>query len=257
MTYISDLLDSLRWDFGDGTFELQTSNIGTGSANHTYANPGTYTVTLEQWGVENFPDNTTPFHCTYAHENVIYDQFTDSMCGGEFLMHTSGNTVTFSNTSVIHAPSFSSHSTESLWDFGNGMHGMYLNRLYDVSYAPGTYTACLYYAGFSFNNNGYLYDCATCQTFTIGNTTGIEEGQATGLQLFPNPTNGDLHLAGIPADQLTDLRMYDLLGHMYAIDWQQQSDGSVVLATEKLSKGMYMLHCQAAGAERKIAFVKL
>ncbi|WP_343633477.1 T9SS type A sorting domain-containing protein [Fluviicola sp.] len=248
MTYSTDELDSLHWNFGDGTTSTQL-NPGTGSGNHQYASPGIYTVTLEQWGKAN----GVPFHCIYSAPNEIYDYTTDSLCGGDFLTHINGNTVTFSNTSLIHSPSFSSHSSELLWDFGNGSHGIYLNRLYDVSYNPGTYTACLYYAGFSFNDGGYMYDCSTCKTFTIG-TAGLDSPGNRIVNLFPNPAT---HALTIPdAQDIDQIEVYSVTGEKQNIQWRTGENGSIRVSVESLESGLYFLYTSGNNITGRTSFVK-
>lgn len=256
-TYGSDLLDSLYWDFGDGETYKQTSDVGTGAAVHTYSAPGTYTVTLERWGVKDFPQNTTPLHCTFSLENVIYDHFTDSMCGGDFLTFTQGNTVTFSNRSVIHAPAFNSHSTEPLWDFGNGTQGIFINRIYEVTYEPGTYTACLYYNGFSFNDGGYFYDCETCKTFTVGPAQGLEELSAGSFSLYPNPSATTIELTSTERMGIGDITLLDGSGRSFPVTASTSTGLTLRLNVEELAPGTYWVRVRTANAVKTLPFVKL
>jgi hypothetical protein len=255
MTYDTDLLDSLRWSFGDGTIVTQTENVGSGSGNHTYSAPGTYTVTLEQWGRENVTTNSMPFYCSHSADIVIYDEFQDEVCGGDFLIGINGNVVTFSNTSSIQAPSFSSHPDHTLWEFGNGSAGIYLNRLYDVYFNDGTYTACLYYSGFSFNDGGYMFDCETCKTFTVGaSMAAITGNAAASVKLFPNPSAGEVTLE--TDDELQNIAVTDLSGKIFGTEWRR--DGNrYTLGTGSLAAGIYMISCEGSGGESRIRFVKL
>ena len=248
LTYATDQLDSLHCNFGDGVSITQT-NPGSGSASHQYASDGNYTVTLEQWGKAN----GVPFHCIYSAPNVVYDYTTDSLCGGDFLTQVNGNTVTFSNTSLIHSPSFSSHPSEPLWDFGNGTQGTFLNRIYDVSYNPGTYTACLYYSGYSFNNGGYMYNCSTCKTFTIG-TAGLDSPENRMLNLFPNPATHVLTIAD--AQDIDQLEVYSIQGEKQAVSWQAEENGSIRVSIEPLANGLYFLHTKGNNMSGRTSFVK-
>ncbi|WP_343604726.1 T9SS type A sorting domain-containing protein [Fluviicola sp.] len=248
LTYPNDLLDSLHWDFGDGV-SAQNTNPGTGSASHQYASPGNYTVTLEQWG----KSSGVPFHCVYSSVNVVYDHFTDSLCGGDFLMHTNGNVVTFSNTSLIHSPSFSSHPSEPLWDFGNGTSGTFINRIYDVNYNPGTYTACLYYSGYSFNDGGYMYNCSTCKTFTIG-TNAVATYGTVSLEIFPNPAAEKLTIRS--AQEIDAVEVYSVRGEKQAINWETNGDQSISISLQQLGSGMYYVQTKSNESIGRIAFVK-
>ena len=236
MTYASDLLDSLRRDFGAGTIITQTTNIGIGSIVHDYAAAGSYTVTLEQWGVENIPANPTPFYCTWSNTNEVYNTFTDSLCGGSFLTLISGNTVTFSNTSVIHAPGFNSHTTEPLWDFGNGVEGGFINRINQVTYSPGAYIACLYYGGFSFNDGGYFYDCETCSTFTVGQSLDLRQIEKFQPVIYPNPAEGDIIVRFNGDIKISQIDVNDLTGRPFEISVLKMDDHSVKLSTTQLAR---------------------
>lgn len=257
LTYGSDLLDSLYWDFGDGQTLLQTGNIGTGSASHDYAGPGTYTVTLERWGQYDFPQNTTPVHCTHSITNVIYDHFTDSLCGGDFLTAVEGSKVTFSNRSVLYSPGFYQHSTQpALWDFGNGQQGIFLNRIYAVNYAPGTYTACLYYMGMSFNEDVDLFDCETCNTFTVGIAQGVEE-QSEGevLSLYPNPATSWVSVAGGLLAP-TGITLLDQLGRSYPIPLLAHGGNELRVDVQGLAPGSYYLRLIGRAGARVLPFIK-
>ncbi len=255
-TFGSDLLDSLLWDFGDGQTYKQTSDVGTGAANHTYAAAGTYTVTLERWGVKDFPMNTTPLHCVFSLQNTVYEAApAEDICGGDFLTTIQGSTVTFSDRSVIQAPAFNAHSTQPLWDFGNGQQGVFINRIYEVTYAPGTYTACLYYGGFSFNDGGHLFDCSTCNTFTIGDV-GMAEDERVLLRLFPVPTTGSLELVGGRLIDRADVLITDAAGRTM-ITARNLTGDRLRFDTASLGAGTYFLRVSSGGGVRTLPFVKL
>jgi hypothetical protein len=256
MTYADENLDSLFWDFGDGVVQWQTANVGTGVAQHEYAAPGTYTVTLERWGTRGVFEDAVPFYCITSQTNVVYAQPTDSLCGGDFLITMDGNLVTFSNRSLIHAPSFNSHSTQPLWDFGNGQQGGFLNRIYDVQYEPGTYTACLYYGGFSFNNGGYLYDCATCSTFTVGSAQSVVERTGNSFSLHPNPAAAWVELSGTQPIDAADVRLYDQLGRTLPLAVPAHSGTGLRMDVSALAAGSYYLRVQDGGDVRMLPFRK-
>lgn len=256
LTYATDQLDSLRWDFGDGTTLWQTENVGTGSAGHTYAAPGTYTVTLERWGVRNFPQDPMPLHCTHSITNVVYDDFVDD-CGGDFLTLVDGNVVTFANRSVMQGSGFLAHSSEPLWDFGNGQQGNFLNRIYDVVYAPGTYTACLYYGGWSFVSKEPMYDCETCTTFTIGGATAVAEADAAaGLQLYPNPAGSWLAVRGEAVPAGAEVVVLDGLGRQQRAGVMERGPEGLRVALDGLAPGAYLLQLRTATDVRTLPFAK-
>lgn len=255
-TYDDDQLDSLLWDFGDGETYFQNSDVGSGAAAHTYAAAGTYTVTLERWGAKNAPFDPVPLHCVFSLENVVYDEPTDSMCGGDFLTFINGNNVTFSNQSVIHAPSFNSHSTEPLWDFGNGQYGIFINRIHKVNYAPGTYTACLNYGGFSFNNGGYLYDCETCSTFTVTGDVGLNELPLGSLRAHPNPATSFVELDAVDPISVSDVALLDATGRTYVLP-RSTLPGKLRFDVSALASGIYYISVRSAGDMRTIPFIKL
>ena len=150
--------DSIRWSFGDGTFSNQVN------PNHTYAQPGTYTVCLR---IIKRNANGTLTNCIKekCYSIVIapfvnpctlvanYTWYRDS------LPTVALYTYHFTNTSSPLA------ATDSIrWSFGDGTFSNQVNP--NHTYAqPGTYTVCLRII--KRNANGTLTTCVKEKCYTI------------------------------------------------------------------------------------------
>ena len=150
--------DSIRWSFGDGTFSNQVN------PNHTYAQPGTYTVCLR---IIKRNANGTLTNCIKekCYSIVIapfinpctlvanYTWYRDS------LPNVAANTIHFINTSAPVA------STDSIrWTFGDGTFSSQLNPTHVYAQA-GTYIVCLRIIKRS--ANGALTNCIKEKCYTI------------------------------------------------------------------------------------------
>lgn len=248
------IVDSARWDYGDATIEKKYSPNINGA--HNYTNAGTYFVTLEQWG-RSYPSGTETFHCTYTDTNFVFSNPTDSLCGGDFkVVHMGSDTVVFSNTSLIHAPSFSSHPlhTNADWDFGNGStFANTLNDAYSIVYAPGTYNVCLYYSGFSFNNGGYMYNCETCKKVTVA-PTSVNDFNKIKFILSPNPASTNLTVqSNIPVSEIR-YEIVDITGNKQVISSFQTSEYHTQFNTSNLLSGTYLLNATVNGSVKTVLF---
>lgn len=113
---------SLSWDFGDGS----SSNLV--NPNHTYTNPGDYTVILTAsgpGGVDSEQKNNL-IHVDYA---LPIADFTADVTSG-----TAPLSVQFTNTST--------NATSYLWEFGDGGTSALASPSHTFT-SPGTYTVTL------------------------------------------------------------------------------------------------------------------
>jgi hypothetical protein len=149
------------WSFGDGT---SAGNIAT--TNHTYANPGVYTVTL-----------TTTFNgmtCTTTYTvNYQNTSFNCAALVASFTKTQNNLSVTFNNTSSVVNNTNPVISRVSDWTFGDG--GVANNTYSSVSHtyaSAGTYTVRLInkYVDSANANTVYCRDTAY-QTLTVTGTT--------------------------------------------------------------------------------------
>jgi len=151
------------WSFGDGT---SAGNVAT--TNHTYANPGVYTVTL----------TTTLNGMTCSTTYTVNYQNTSFNCAAlvaSFTKTQNNLSVTFNNTSSVVNNTNPVISRVSDWTFGDG--GVANNTYSSVSHtyaSAGTYTVRLInrYVDSSNANTVYCRDTAY-QTVTVtGGPTG-------------------------------------------------------------------------------------
>jgi PKD repeat protein len=122
---------SYFWYFGDG-------NTGTGATtSHTYAATGTYTITLVA------TNTTIPCSYTNTMQVFVYVAPPPLNCGtlkASFTTSTSGNVVTFTNTSNVASGAY---QTIGSWDYGDGNTGSGYNTPSHTYTAIGTYTVKL------------------------------------------------------------------------------------------------------------------
>jgi len=121
--------DSVRWTFGDGTSSNQYST------NHTYAQPGTYTVCLR---MQKRNANGTLSNCVSEKCQAITVQ---SSCNFQatwtwHLDSANVKKVYFNNSTVIPV------SGSALWTFGDGTSATTWNAVHEYA-NPGRYYVCL------------------------------------------------------------------------------------------------------------------
>jgi hypothetical protein len=248
----TEVLDSLHWNFGDGTTAINL-NPGSGTATHNYATSGTHIVTLEQWG----HDIATPaniFHCIYSSNIITYDVPLDSMCEGNFGMMYNGNVVTFVHESQIHSNGFLAYPNQPLWDFGNGTSAPFLNKIYEVQYSPGIYNACLYYMGFSLFGLGYTFLCKTCKKVEIF-PTDVSNHQTINFSISPNPVSNELLLKS--NEKLSDYRfaICNTIGQsIKAISFKKTND-EIKFNVSDLPSGIYYLKINTSKYSKSLSFV--
>ena len=152
--------DSIRWTFGDGTESYQVS------PNHTYAQPGTYTVCLR---VQKRNANGTLSDCIRetCHTIVVQNHTPCTLVANyyAYLDTTASTPLTyhFENTSVP------LNNTDSVrWTFGDGTASNQVSPNHTYTHS-GTYTVCLRVQKRS--PNGPLTDCIReiCHSITILN----------------------------------------------------------------------------------------
>lgn len=119
------------WYYGDG-------NTGTGSpSSHTYTTTGTYTVTLVA------TNTSVPCSYTNSMQVFVYVAPPPLNCGtlkAAFTTNTSGNVVTFTNSSNVASGAY---QTIANWDYGDGNTYTGYNSPAHAYTAVGTYTVKL------------------------------------------------------------------------------------------------------------------
>ncbi len=178
--------DSVRWTFGDGT----SSNLR--SPDHTYAQPGTYTVCLrmQKRGPAGIVINCVSEICKTV---VVYPTCT---LVADFTWHadqTIAQKIFFTNTS---APITSSDSIR--WTFGDGTSSNVVSP--DHTYTqPGTYTVCLRVQ--KRNTSSGLYNCVReiCKTVVVQPTCNFQANYSWRLDSVNTKKVYFTNLTNIPA----------------------------------------------------------
>lgn len=162
------------WDFGDGSTSPQEN------PSHTYNSPGTYDVTLYAFGVSGNVSTSTP------NQVAVYPTPTANFLAFPINQAHGSDSIQFTDNSF--------DATSWLWNFGDPASGVN-----DTSSLPAPIH---WYA----NNGTYNVTLVVTNTFgckdsvSKNNLFGVNVGIAeqnqpiTGLQVYPNPTNGNLNL---------------------------------------------------------------
>lgn len=137
------------WNFGDGSPIVQSMN-----AQHTYAQPGVYTVCLYLFNQNIQCYDTICKPVTVGNPNTN--------CTASFIYTVNGNTVTFNNTST---PGLNTNSY--FWTFGDGTTATGINPTHTYN-TPGTYQVCLTVIGTNSNCTN-----SVCHTIVIGQNTSL------------------------------------------------------------------------------------
>ncbi len=146
--------DSIRWTFGDGSSSNQVS------PNHTYLQPGNYTVCLR---VQQRNNNGTLTSCVreICHTVVVLYPATCNLVANFTSTLVSANVYHFNNTTS------NLSATDSIrWSFGDGSSSNILNPTHTYT-QPGTYNVCLRVQ--KRNSIGTLSTCVSdiCHTIVI------------------------------------------------------------------------------------------
>lgn len=203
------------WDMGDGTV-YQTQNV-----THTYAGPGNYNACLTS---TNDCGSSTVCQTVTVNCDIPVAAFISAANFG---------TVSFVDQSTF-TPSL------WLWDFGDGTTSTLQNPTH-VFQSNGNYVVCLSAGNTCGSNN-------TCDTVNI-TVVGIEEpafGQS--LELYPNPTNGQVFVK-LQLPEALDLRVsiVDLLGREVRSYEELNVSGTYQreFNLSNLGKGIYMLRIES------------
>ncbi len=169
---------SWLWDFGDGNTSTEQNPT------HTYAEPGTYTVCL----------------------TVANDAGEDIFC--QTLMVVFPPEAAFSFTIDMATVTFTDMSsndpTSWMWDFGDGNTSTEQNPTHTYT-ASGDYEVCLTAA----NSAGEDTFCDSVSVIISSLTEAFAHLQ---LEVFPNPTAGQLHVRLLGNAQPMQLLVHDALG---------------------------------------------
>jgi Secretion system C-terminal sorting domain len=257
--YANDVLDSMKIYWGDGTNFVQIGSA-TGQFSHTYPQAtNNYMVKMELWGKDPI-NQADSFHCSFTDTVHIVNAPTADTCSIDWREEWNGNTLSVSNTSHIYSSSYLQYKDPngmalSLWDFGNGTLGAFANRIHDIEYAPGTYLICHRVGGFSFNNNGYIFNCNTCKQVSLF-ATDIKDEVPLMISLSPNPANSFCDLSSSQSIQDAKIQITDLFGHVIEPEIRNTSNFNKRIITSSLPSGIYLITMSNNGVRVNSKFVK-
>jgi hypothetical protein len=152
--------------------------------------------------------------------------------GSAFTYSAAGFSVSFSDLSY--------GATSWYWDFGDGNSATTQSPV-NVYAVPGTYSVCL--TAWNYCDTAYF-----CDSLTVSATTSIDEENALQVSIFPNPSDGAIHIRFNSAGndkvlcKLTDIAGKEL--YSSAIRPVIKGLNLLDLDISTLSKGMYLLEME-------------
>lgn len=203
------------WDFGDGN----TATVQNPS--HSYSLPGSYTVcltTTNACGSDSSCSSVT-VNCAAPVSNWSFT--------------SQGGGLTYSFTDL----STSTGATSYTWTFGDGNTSTQQNPFHTYA-VSGSYTVCL----------SVTDQCASdsmCMPLVV---VGVEDPVANAIEVFPNPTQGDL-MYNIQLDfpEALELALHNSLGQVvFRKSLGEVSQGQGRLDIGHLAEGLYYLRVKGA-----------
>lgn len=233
---------SIFWDFGDG-------NTSTSIApQHTYANPGLYTVCLNIMDSANFCYST---YCGLINAGIVIID----PCSAEFSMTIKSDTLNPAGSLVsFNQLGFNFWNTVT-WDFGDGTTGVGPSVFHAYA-SPGVYTICAYLLDTAMNCRDTV-----CKTVLINGPTMKVLGlfndiYRTNLVLYPNPSNSKItiELPNFEFENM-DLKVIDVLGRIvYTKQIQKQS--KLELDLSDYENGVYYVELRTGNYKATEKFIK-
>ncbi|MDX2362255.1 MAG: PKD domain-containing protein [Crocinitomicaceae bacterium] len=246
-------------EYGDGSSEV----IGAGATlTHAYAMNGTYNacVTIaasDSSCVDTYCGTITIAGLTGCTAGFTSYQAIDSTGAGGTIVWVTNTSTTQSGTALTYS-----------WDFGDGTTSTdaYPTHVYSTI---GTYTVCVTIADGTGCTDTYCDDITVTQKavgFTLNvivpGTMAVEEQKLlTGLNLYPNPTQGDLTLSLNSAnDSEVQISIMNLAGQIMNVQDLMLNSGqnNVTVESMNLTDGFYFVRVVSSNNNQAelIQFVK-
>jgi len=211
-------LDSVVWNYGDGSTDTGLTTL------HTYTATGTYTVCATAYSPcgNNIYCNTIVVTCLAP----SIASFTDT--GSQTIGFTyTGTTVGIDSV---------------VWSYGDGSMdtGMIAFHTYAAS---GSYTVCVTV----YTSCGSDTSCSDIVVIGLG----VPIISLANVQVFPNPTTNELHVNGIL--QNASYRLLDVAGQ--CIQQGVLKYGSNTLSMKTVAAGVYILEMTGSNGERDMVRV--
>ena len=231
---------SYYWDFGDATYGY------TDPINHTYATPGTYSVTL----VVTNPSSTLATCSASVSQNVTVTT-TACLANATFTLSKATSTAVVWNA----YPTYPANITNAVWSWGDATSstGLYPSHTYS---ATGWYNVCLTVTvscastgSFCILSNIYRMQAnqsAGIAQINVLSSVGINELKAadSNFNLYPNPTNGNFSLALDPSynNDPSVLTIYNMLGEtIYTTRFERNESLTKQIDLSGTANGAYFI----------------
>lgn len=211
--------ESRLWEFPGGNPATSTE----ANPRVVYSTPGQYDVKLIINGILG---SDTLLNVAYV--NVLFSP------APAFTFNNNGSTVIFNNESL--------NSTSYQWSFGDGQTSTQPNPIH-VYNANGVYTVTL-------NASNAYCGRSLSRTVTVG-LNAIEDLQASGILIFPNPTQHYLSINAEAFGKSLIIKLFSLDGKLIA---NQSFTKQLSFDMSSLANGMYLLQLQS---EEKIWVAKV
>ncbi len=214
-------LDSIVWNFGDGTTTTGPSAI------HSYSLAGTYHVCVTVYTTCGSDIHCSDITVACSGSSVVAS-FSDTGS------HTIGVTYTGSTAGV----------DSIVWHYGDGHTGSGMTALHTYS-VSGTYTVCVYV----YTSCGVDSSCSSVVIHIPSETATITG--SPGITVYPNPANEELNIMGIL--QSTAYRLVSVTG--LAVQEGVLQTGSNFVSLRNIAPGIYILEMSDRSGERTIVRV--
>lgn len=229
------------WDFGDATVGY------TNPIYHTYATPGTYSVTL----VVSNPSSTLAT-CSASVSQTVTMSTTACLANATFTLAKVTSTAVVWNA----YPTYPTNITNAVWTWGDATSstGLYPSHTYS---ATGWYNICLTVTvscastgSFCILSNIYRMqasnESAGIAQINVLSAVGINEITAanSNFNLFPNPNNGVFSIALDPSynNEPSALVIYNMLGEViYTSKYERNGDLIKEIDLRNVQSGAYFM----------------
>jgi PKD repeat protein len=235
---------NILWNFGDG----YTSTLS--NPTHTYSSAGNFHVLLDSYN-----PNSVPYFFNCRDTNSINLNISGIPC-------VANANFTMQPTGQPHAywidPAYPYDISSVVWSWGDGStstgNSVYANHTYS---AAGSYDICLTVTascGTSSSSTSYCLSQYLAKG-TAGDMIavtvrqpelidGIAETEIENIrmELFPNPSDGDLNLSLDKEINISEIEVYDLLGKKVFLDTSPKREKFYKIYLNDLNNGIYFLY---------------
>lgn len=210
-------VDSIVWNFGDGTTASGTSSL------HTYTATGIYHI------------------CVTAYSPCG----SSTACKYDTVLCIGPPTASFTDTGTHTVGFLYTGSTAGMdsvvWSYGDGHIGTGTATIHTYTISGMYYVCATIYTQCGIDS--------ACDSVTVTVPTIVSTVQTSGnIKVFPNPVNDELNITGVM--EVTKYRMLNITGECIAQGTFKQSSNTI--PTQKIASGIYILEMTSQNGERNI-----